>query len=247
VGPERISQDEFAAAAQSRAAELKRELSADERRALLLAMVNQRLLVAEARRRKLDREPAFKAAREDWERRALAERVYNDEVASKAQADPRELKQLYDREPSVFDELELGQIVIAAKGSGRAAAQQKAEALAKRLAKDPKGFAAAAKAESSDEQSKAKGGMLGWVNAGQMLTPLAQAAVALKPGSVSGPVETEFGFHVLYLKARRPVPFERAAEGLAKAVQAERASALQKALLEKLAKDNKLKLPEGNF
>jgi parvulin-like peptidyl-prolyl isomerase len=248
AGSESISREEFEVAAQQRSTELKHALSADERRELLLSIVNQRLLVAEARRRKLDKEAGFKAARDDFERRSLAERVYSEEVVAKANISPQELRQAYDQDPERFDVLDLSQIVItpsAALSPDEAA--KKAATLAKKLQAKPKGFAAAAKAESDDARSKARGGDLGSLQRGQLLPELAKAAFALKPGEVSDPVQTQYGYHILMLRQRKHIGFEDASETLSRGLHEARAAELQKALLEKLAQSHKVKLPEGAF
>ncbi len=48
------------------------------------------------------------------------------------------------------------------------------------------------------------GGSLGYFSAGHMIKPFEDAAYALEIGEISEPVETEFGWHVIYLEDRRP-------------------------------------------
>lgn len=48
------------------------------------------------------------------------------------------------------------------------------------------------------------GGSLGYFSAGRMIKPFEDAAYALEVGEISEPVETEFGWHVIYLEDRRP-------------------------------------------
>jgi peptidyl-prolyl cis-trans isomerase D len=87
-------------------------------------------------------------------------------------------------------------------GADKDKARAKAQSLAARIAKGAD-FAALAGAESDDPGSKNKGGDLGWVRRGQMVEKFEQALFALKPGEVSEPVETEFGWHLVRLDELR--------------------------------------------
>lgn len=46
-------------------------------------------------------------------------------------------------------------------------------------------------------------GDLGWFAADQMVAPFAEAVAALQPGTVSDPVQTEFGWHIIRLSETR--------------------------------------------
>lgn len=59
-------------------------------------------------------------------------------------------------------------------------------------------FAEVAKAKSTGP-SGPNGGALGWFSKGMMVKPFEDAVVALKPGDVSEPIETQFGWHVITL------------------------------------------------
>lgn len=83
-------------------------------------------------------------------------------------------------------------------GADKAAARQRAEALATRIANGTD-FAALAADQSEDPGSKSKGGDLGWIKRGQMVEKFEQALFALNQGDVSAPVETEFGWHLIKL------------------------------------------------
>ncbi len=60
--------------------------------------------------------------------------------------------------------------------------------------------------------SKDYGGDLGYFTAGEMVPEFSKAAFALKVGEVSGPVKTEFGWHLIKLEDRRqggPQPYDQ--------------------------------------
>ena len=64
-------------------------------------------------------------------------------------------------------------------------------------------FAEVAKANSTDTGSGANGGDLGWFGPGMMVKPFEDAVVAAKVGEVSGPVQTDFGWHLILVKETR--------------------------------------------
>jgi peptidyl-prolyl cis-trans isomerase C len=64
-------------------------------------------------------------------------------------------------------------------------------------------FGAMAKKFSSDGAA-ANGGDLGWFGTGMMVKPFEDAVLAMKKGEVAGPVQTDFGFHLIKLIETRP-------------------------------------------
>lgn len=62
-------------------------------------------------------------------------------------------------------------------------------------------FAATASASSKDTVSAAQGGDLGLSEKGAFVPAFADAAFALKSGELSGPVKTEFGYHLIRVDA----------------------------------------------
>jgi peptidyl-prolyl cis-trans isomerase C len=51
--------------------------------------------------------------------------------------------------------------------------------------------------------SKSKGGDLGWFGPGQMVKPLEEAVKKSGVGSVTDPVKTQFGFHIIKVTAKK--------------------------------------------
>jgi peptidyl-prolyl cis-trans isomerase C len=64
-------------------------------------------------------------------------------------------------------------------------------------------FAELAKTNSTDTGSGAVGGDLGWFGLGMMVKPFEEAVVAAEVGKVTGPVQSDFGFHLILVKETR--------------------------------------------
>jgi len=75
-------------------------------------------------------------------------------------------------------------------------ARKKAAAILDRIHKG-EDFATLATQNSDDPGSKTSGGDLGYFGHGRMVPEFEQAAFSLKPGQVSGLVESQFGFHII--------------------------------------------------
>jgi hypothetical protein len=63
-------------------------------------------------------------------------------------------------------------------------------------------FADLAKAVSTDTGSGAKGGELGWTPVSQYVKPFADAVLSADIGAVVGPIKSEFGYHIIQVRAR---------------------------------------------
>lgn len=67
---------------------------------------------------------------------------------------------------------------------------------------------------STDPSAQQNGGDLGLVVASSFVEPFSRAAMALEPGEISAPVQTEFGWHVILLVEIVRTPYETARESL---------------------------------
>lgn len=91
------------------------------------------------------------------------------------------------------------------------ASEDEAKAIEAQL-KDGGDFAAIAKEKSTDPGSGAQGGSLGWFGAGQMVPEFQAAVETLKPGEISAPVQSQFGWHIVRLDEVRDTAFPPLAE-----------------------------------
>jgi peptidyl-prolyl cis-trans isomerase D len=98
-----------------------------------------------------------------------------------------------------------------ADAATKARARDKAIALTAELQKAPTRFAEVARKESQDPGSAAQNGSLGSFARGAMVKPFVDAVFSMKTGEIRGPVESEFGFHIIRLDGIQPasvVPLE---------------------------------------
>ncbi len=57
--------------------------------------------------------------------------------------------------------------------------------------------------EHSTGPSGPRGGDLGWFGKGQMVAPFEKAVMGMEAGTYTGPVQTQFGYHLIFLNDRR--------------------------------------------
>lgn len=155
------------------------------------------------------------------------------DLAAAQKISDEEVKKQYEASADTFKhpaQMRARHILLLVPASATQEAADKALAEMKNLqAQLKKGasFEALAKKSSQDPSSAAKGGELPWFSEGMMVKPFEDAAKALKPGQVSEPVRTQYGWHLIKLEALRPagkVPFEDAAGEIKKRLAEERAS-----------------------
>lgn len=86
-----------------------------------------------------------------------------------------------------------------ADAATRAKAKAKANELVQTLQKAPDRFAELARTQSQDPGSAAQDGHLGSFGRGMMVKPFDDAVFSMKPNEIRGPVESDFGYHVIRL------------------------------------------------
>ncbi|MEO5766590.1 MAG: SurA N-terminal domain-containing protein [Casimicrobiaceae bacterium] len=134
-----------------------------------------------------------------------------DALAGRAKVEPAEVKAAYDANASQYttqEERQAAHILITvkpdAKEDEKNAAMKKAEALLAQAKANPARFAELAKASSQDPGSAQQGGDLGSFARGAMVKPFEDAVFAAKTGDILGPVQSDFGYHVIKVGSVTP-------------------------------------------
>lgn len=101
------------------------------------------------------------------------------------------------------------QIVVAPRASAaaRAVARAQADSIIREL-RQGGDFATAARRFSQDPVSRDKGGDLGWFRRGQMIAEFEREAFRMRPGVISEPVETSFGYHIIQVQRIQPTEIQ---------------------------------------
>jgi len=160
-----------------------------------------------------------------------------------------ELKAYYDAHPDQFkhgERVKASHILVGIKEGvtteEKASAKRKAEAILAQL-KGGADFAKLAAEKSDDPGSKGQGGELGFFRKGQMVKEFEDAAFALKPGEMSGVVESKFGYHIIKAAAHEgegTVPYEEGKTRLKPFMEKQRQREIVQQKIEALRKNAKI-------
>ena len=150
----------------------------------------------------------------DQQRRAayqnrLIEKLRNDGKLKSVAPNEKELKEYFEEQKGSLGTrpatVSFRQIVVTPMPSPAAKARTKVEAdsivLELRRGAD---FAVAARRFSQDPGSKEQGGSLNWFRRGVMVPEFERVAFSLRPGMISDPVESPFGYHIIQVERVQP-------------------------------------------
>ena len=221
---------------------------------LMNAMLETRTLAAEARANGLDKDPAVQSRIAAQTERVLAlARADQIEREAGAAFDRRRdeflgrSREIYLTEKERYtlpEQVRAAHILIKTDKRTKDEAQKLAlEVRAKALVANAD-FAALAREFSEDQTAKTNGGNLGWFAARQMDRAFSAGAFALtKPGEISEPVLSSFGYHIIRLEARKPAqlqPYDVVKDVILADIKREYVSTVKKAASDGIFRDSTL-------
>ncbi len=179
---------------------------------------------------------------DDMRERLLAEKWVAEQTRGERPS-PAEVRAWFDQHRSELDvkeEVHAQQILVATAEEAKSLLDQiRAGAPFEQLARSH--------GRSPDAQ---RGGDLGWFARGTMPKPFDDACFALKPGQVSGVVQTSYGYHLFKLLGRRGPrqrKLEEVKEEVARRAFAEKQAQAERQLLEQVRKSAKVEIDEAAF
>ena len=192
------------------------------RQQVVAQMVNQSLIVQAGKRRNIQaseaeidaviaQNPSLKNANKRVRREIgdsiIVEKVRQQAIMENSRVSDSEVTSFINRAQQQGVALPEGEplrqysaqhILIKADSDNAAAAAESSIRKIYAQARSGADFAGLARQYSQDG-SAANGGDLGWFSDGMMVTPFEDAVHKLKPGQVSAPVRTQFGWHIIKL------------------------------------------------
>ena len=130
------------------------------------------------------------------------------------------------------------------------AQKAKAEAILAEVKKNPENFAKIAQEKSDDKGSAARGGELGFFPKDSMVKEFADAAFSMKPDTISGIVQTSYGFHIIKVTDRMEAgttPFGKVKDNLKFYLETQKQLAVLKKLTERLMKEADIKYLDPSY
>ncbi len=221
VGPYKLTKAEFKEMIKNAPPQIQMLLAHQPglKQGLLRRWAEVTLLALAAREDGLDKDPQVKVRIQDVVDRILAQEYLSKEVLPKVKpVSDKEVKTYYESHKKEFvnpKAIHARHILIPVSQNASPeevqAALKKAEMIRKKALKG-ENFAKLAQKYSADPGTKDKGGDLGFFTKGQMIEDFEKAAFALKPGQISKPIRTAFGFHIIKVEEVRPATQKSFAE-----------------------------------
>lgn len=186
----------------------------------------------------------------DWQMNTGINKFLRKAVQETVKVTPEQAQAYYDSHQEEFRREEMAharhillRVPEGAAPEASAVIKAKLEAIAAQIQRGAD-FGQLAQANSEDPRSGPKGGDLGTFRRGQMGAPFDSVAFSLAPGTVSGPVRTSFGWHLIKTEELVPpglVSFAEVKDRLIPGLTQKRVGATVDAWVVELTKKAKIK------
>ena len=163
------------------------------RREILDSLINQNLLIIGAYEMGLEDHEEVQRVMDGERHKFLLEALFEEKIISRAEPSEAEIKDWYARRG---EEIKASHILV----ESDSAAQEILQKL-----RDGAVFEELAMEYSTDPSVKRNQGDLGWFTWGTMVDNFQEAAFKMKPGEVSAPVKSEYGYHIIKIADRREI------------------------------------------
>lgn len=128
--------------------------------------------------------------------------------------------------------------------------KDKAEKILSEVKKDPSKFAKIAKENSEDPGSAINGGDLGFFPRGRMVAEFEKAAFNLKPNTLSDVIQTQFGYHIIYVTDRKAAgqePYDKVQKDIKEFLKNQKQVEMIDELVESLKKNAKIEFVDPSY
>jgi len=237
VGSEKITKSEFEARISQFPKELQEEAKKKENvEKILDQMIDEKLLISDAKSKKIDKRATFKQQISDAQTQLLLNTYIQENIDPKVQVTEAEVRQYFDQNPNQFKEEEYrnaDHILV------------KTEDEAKKLLEKAKAgddFAKLAKENSIDPSAQNNNGALGWFIKGQMVPEFEQKVFGMTKGEL-GIVKSQFGVHVIRLNdtnVRPAVTFDQIKERIQESLTVQKKRDIVSNILKDLKQKTKI-------
>ncbi|HDZ62830.1 MAG TPA: peptidylprolyl isomerase [Nitrospirae bacterium] len=203
---------------------------------LLDEIIKEELLFQEAEKQGLHKDKEYMNKVDEFRRMTLISSLLKREIEDKTQLSEEELKDFYDKHPDEFNQglqVKAKHILVDT--------EKEAKEIQEKLQKGGD-FAELAKAHSKDKGSAVNGGDLGFFTKGRMVPKFEHVAFNLKPGELSDPVKTQFGYHLIQVTEKKEGTlraFEEVKASIERRLKMERQRETFDTYIEKLKGDGK--------
>lgn len=197
---------------------------------ILEELIAQKLFLAEAKKNLFEYEEGFKAELNRVKERLLIN-YGMEKTLGKITVSDDELKKYYDENADKFtsgETVNASHILVAE--------EEMAKDILAKITAGEMTFEDAAKNFSTCPSGK-EGGSLGDFGRGQMVPEFDEACFTMEVGTVTGPVQTQFGYHLIRLNSKSasaPIPFEDVKEQLRGQLLSEKQQAAYKSKVNQL-------------